>query len=184
GIRYDPDKAREELELALEEMGLSDPSELPPITYLFNTSSAHQAIAEALQAMWADELGVQVELTNQEFATYLDQRRNFPLWRAGWGADYPDAHNFLFDVFHSSSTNDDSGWDNPEFDALVEQASRETDTATRIELYAQAEEILIEQDVVIIPIYYYSSAEMTKPYVERTYSNTTQQAFYNWDINR
>src|SRR5690606_30701308 len=54
GIRYDPDKAREELELALEEMGLSDPSELPPITYLFNTSSAHQAIAEALQAMWAD----------------------------------------------------------------------------------------------------------------------------------
>src|SRR5690606_28803029 len=68
GIGYDPDMAREELDLALADMGLSDPSELPPITLLFNTSSAHQAIAEAIQAMWADELGVQVELTVQEFA--------------------------------------------------------------------------------------------------------------------
>lgn len=184
GISYDPDKALEELDLALEELGLSDPSELPAITYLFNTSSAHQAIAEALQAMWADELGVQVELTNQEFATYLDQRATFPVWRAGWCSDYPDNNNFLFDVFHSSSQNNDTGWSNPEFDALVEQAAKETDTATRIELYAQAEEILIEQDAAIIPIYFYAGNEMTKPYVERTYALGGQQYFYNWDITQ
>lgn len=184
GIRYDPDRAREELDLALADMGLSSPSELPPITYLFNTSSAHQAIGEALQAMWSDELGVQVELTNQEFATYLDQRETFPVWRAGWCADYPDNHNFLYDVFHSTSNNNDTGWSSPEYDALVEQAAAETDTQTRIDLYAQAEEILIEQDAAIIPIYFYTGNEMTKPYVERTYALGATQLFYNWDISR
>lgn len=184
GIGYDPDKAREELDLALADLGLSDASELPPITYLFNTSSAHQAIAEALQAMWADELGVQVELTNQEFATYLDQRASFPVWRAGWCSDYPDNNNFLFDVFHSSSNNNDTGWSSPEFDALVEQAASETDTQTRIDLYAQAEDLLITQDAAILPIYFYTGNEMTKPYVERTYALGGQQYFYNWDISQ
>ena len=182
GIGYDPDMAAEELELALADLGLSDPSELPPITYLFNTSSAHQAIAEALQAMWADELGIQVELTNQEFATYLDQRATFPVWRAGWCSDYPDNNNFMFDVFHSSSNNNDTGFSSEEYDALVEQAATETDTATRIDLYAQAEEILIEEAAAMLPIYFYSQNEMTKPYVERTYALGGQQYFYNWEM--
>jgi oligopeptide transport system substrate-binding protein len=184
GIGYDPDLAREELDLALADLGLSDASELPAITYLFNTSSAHQAIAEAMQAMWADELGVQVELTNQEFATYLDQRATFPVWRAGWCSDYPDNNNFLFDVFHSSSQNNDTGWSNPAFDALVEQAATETDTAVRIDLYSQAEAILINEDSVILPIYFYAGNEMTKPYVERTFALGGQQYFYNWDIQQ
>lgn len=132
--------------------------------------------------MWADELGVQVELTVQEFATYLDQRATFPVWRAGWCSDYPDNNNFMFDVFHSTSQNNDTGFANPEYDALVEQAAQETDTATRIELYAQAEEILIEEEAAILPIYFYSQNEMTKPYVERTYALGGQQYFYNWDI--
>lgn len=184
GVTYDPDKAREELALALEELGLSDPSELPPITYLFNTSSAHQAIAEALQAMWADELGVQVELTNQEFATYLDQRGTFPVWRAGWCQDYPDAHNFAYDVFRSDSQFNDGGFNSPEYDALVDQAKSEPDLATRTDLYAQAEQILSVDVVGMIPIYWYSSNEMTKPYVERTYAVTGNQRFEKWDINR
>lgn len=183
GIGYDPDMAQEELALALADLGLSDPSELPPITILYNTSSAHQAIFEAIQAMWADELGVQTELTVQEFATYLDQRPTFPVWRAGWCSDYPDAHNFLYDVYHSSSTNNDTGFTSAEYDALVEQAAGETDTAVRRDLYAEAERILVNEAAAIAPIYFYSSNEMTKPYVERTFSSGNQQRFENWDIN-
>lgn len=183
GMHYDPDKAQEELQLALQDMGLTDVSQLPPITYLFNTSSAHQKIAEALQAMWEDTLGIHVELTNQEFATYLDQRKDFPVWRAGWCQDYPDDNNFLFDVFHSSSQNNDTGWSSPEFDALVEEAAKESDNQKRIDLYAQAEDILVTQDAAIIPIYFYSSNEMTKPYVERTYGITGQQRFEQWDMS-
>ncbi|MCK6579197.1 MAG: peptide ABC transporter substrate-binding protein [Anaerolineae bacterium] len=183
GIGYDPDKAQEELALALADLGLADASELPPITVLYNTSSAHQAIFEAIQAMWADELGVQVELTNQEFATYLDQRSTFPVWRAGWCSDYSDAHNFLFDVFHSSSDNNDTGWTSEAFDALVEQAAAATDLQARRDLYAQAEGLLVNEDAAIAPIYFYASNEMTKPYVERTYANDGKQRFENWDIN-
>lgn len=184
GIGYDPAMAQEELALALEEMGLSDVSELPPVSLLFNTSESHQRIAEAVQSMWSEELGIDVQLTNQEFATYLDQRATFPIWRGAWCQDFPDAHNFLFDVFHSSSNNNDTGWTSEAFDALVEEASTETDLAARVDLYAQAEQLLVHDDAVMIPIYFYASNEMTKPYVERTYSVTGTQNFYKWDINR
>jgi oligopeptide transport system substrate-binding protein len=184
GISYDPDMAQEELALALEEMGLADVSELPAITLLFNTSEAHQLIAEAIQQMWLDELGIEVQLTNQEFGVYLQQRPTFPVWRAGWCSDYPDNHNFLYDVFHSSSNNNDTGWSNPEFDALVEEAAGLTDYDARIDLYAQAEEILIVEEAAILPIYFYSDVELTQPYVERTYSTGGDQRFEKWDINQ
>jgi len=184
GIRFDPARAQEELALALEELGLSDVSELPPITLLFNTSEGHQRIAEAIQSMWQETLGIEVQLTNQEFAVYLDQRATFPVWRAGWGADYPDAHNFLFDVFHSSSENNDTGFANAEFDALLEEAATLTDLEARRELYAQAEAILVEEEAAIIPIYFYSDPELTKPYVERTFSLVGDQRFENWDVSR
>jgi len=141
-------------------------------------------VFEAVQAMWADELGVQVELTAQEFATYLDQRSTFPVFRAAWCSDYPDAHNFLFDVFESTSTNNDTGFSNAEFDALVAQAASETDLQTRKDLYAQAEQILVYEEAAIAPIYFYASLEMTKPYVERTYAQGSTQRFENWDISR
>lgn len=183
GIGYDPDKAQEELDLALADLGLSDASELPPISLLYNNSSLHQAVFEAVQAMWADELGVQVELTAQEFATYLDQRSSFPVFRAAWCSDYPDAHNFLFDVFQSTSDNNDTGFANAEFDALVAQAASETDLQTRKDLYAQAEHILVYEEAAIAPIYFYASLEMSKPYVERTYAQGSTQRFENWDLS-
>jgi oligopeptide transport system substrate-binding protein len=183
GINYDPDLALEELDLALEEMGLSDVSELAPITLLFNTSEGHQRIAEAIQQMWQEELGVEVQLTNQEFGVYLDQRSTFPVWRAGWCSDYPDNHNFLYDVFHSTSDNNDTGWVSEEFDALIEEAASLTDYAARTELYAQAEEILVYEDAAMIPIYFYSDVELTQPYVERTYSTGGDQRYEKWDIN-
>jgi oligopeptide transport system substrate-binding protein len=184
GINYDPDLAQEELALALEEMGLSSVDELPTITILFNTSDAHQAIAEAIQQMWLEELGIEAQIVNQEFAVYLDQRSTFPVWRAAWGSDYPDNHNFLYDVFHSSSLNNDTGWSNPAFDALVEEAATLSDNAARAELYAQAENILIYEDAAIIPIYFYSDVELTKPYVERTFSTGGDERYEKWDISR
>ncbi len=184
GIGFDPDAAIEELDICLENKGLADVSELPPITLLYNTSEGHRRIAEAIRDMWSDILGVEVQLINQDFAVYLDQRSTFPVWRAGWGSDYPDAHNFLFDVFHSTSNNNDTGWTNEEFDALLEEATTLTDPAERQALYAEAEQILVFEDVAIIPIYWYSDPELTKPYVERTYSVGGDQRFENWSVNR
>lgn len=184
GIGYDPDAAIEELEIALDEMGLASVDELPPITLLYNTSEGHRRLAEAVRDQWSDLLGIEVQLTNQDFGVYLDQRAEFPVWRAGWCFDYPDTNNFLFDVFHSSSTNNDTGWSSPEFDALVEEAIAETDPDVRAELYAQAEQILVYDDAAIIPVYWYSDLELTKPYVERTYAVDNSEQYENWSLNR
>lgn len=184
GIGFDPDKALEELALGLEEMGLADVAGLPPITLAFNTSEGHQRIAEAVADQWEEILGVQVQLTNQEFAVFLESRRaqTFPVNRNGWCQDYPDAHNFLYDVYHSSSSNNDTGWTSEAFDALIEEAAILTDTAARTELYAQAENILVMEDAVIAPVYFYADVSMTQPYVERTFGRGSGQSIEKWDL--
>ncbi len=182
GIWYDPDLAQEHLALALEEMGLGSVDELPDITLLYNTSEAHAAIAQAVQQMWVEELGVEVQLTNQEFRTYLDSREDFPVWRAGWCMDYLDEHNFLYDVFHSSGLSD-THWSSPEMDALLEEAMYlGDDVDARRELYALAEEILVLKEAAIIPFYWYVNLDMTADYVERTFALDNAQALYEWDI--
>lgn len=184
GINSDPELAVAELATCLEEKGVADVSGLAPITLLFNTSAAHQLIAERIASQWFETLGVQVQITSQDFGVYLDQRATFPVWRAGWGSDYPDTHNFLFDVFHSSSQNNDTGWTNADFDSLVEEAATLTDAAERQALYMEAEQILVYEDAAIIPIYWGNDVELTKPYVERTYSVSGDQRFEKWSVSR
>lgn len=183
GISFDPDAAIEELEIGLEELGFSSVDELPPVTLLYNTSEGHRRIAEAIRDMWSDTLGIEVTLTNQDFGVYLDQRSEFPVYRAAWCFDYPDAHNFIYDVFHSSSDPDNS-YASAEFDALLESAVQETDPEIRAELYAEAEQLLVFEDAVIIPIYWYSDLELTKPYVERTFAVDNTEQYENWSMNR
>jgi len=184
GISHDPELAVAELATCLEEKGLADVSELAPITILFNENATHQLVAERISAQWAEVLGVEVQITAQEFGTYLDQRATFPVWRAGWGSDYPDTHNFLFDVFHSTSQNNDTGWSNADFDSLVEEAALLTDPAERQALYTEAEQILVYEDAAIIPLWWASDVELTKPYVERTYSVSGDQRFEKWNVTR
>ncbi|MCA9914811.1 MAG: hypothetical protein KC496_15770 [Anaerolineae bacterium] len=90
----------------------------------------------------------------------------------------------MFDVFHSSSNNNDTGYSSEEFDSLVEAAAAESDPAARAELYAEAEQLLVYEDAAIIPIYWYSDLEMTKPYVERTYAVDNSEQYETWSVNR
>lgn len=183
GVEYNPELAQQYLATALEELGYASAEEIPTITLLFNTSENHARIAEAIQQMWQDELGVSVQLTNQEFAVYLDSRQDFPIWRAGWGADYPDASNFIGDVFRSTSNNNDTWFVSEELDALIDEAATLTDNDVRRELYAQAEQILVFEGAAVIPIYWGTKLNMTKPNIERTYSLQTGEHYYKWGIN-
>jgi oligopeptide transport system substrate-binding protein len=184
GISFDPELANAELATCLEEKGLADVSGLAPITILFNENATHQRVAERISAQWFEVLGVEVQITAQEFGTYLDQRETFPVWRAGWGSDYPDAHNFLYDVFHSTSQNNDTGWANEEYDALLEEAALLSDPAERQAIYMEAEQILVYEDAAIIPLWWGSDVELTKPNVERTYSVGGDQRFEKWNVTR
>ncbi len=184
GLGYDPDFAAEELELALEDLGLGSVDELPPINLMHNESEGHARIAEAIQQMWANELGVDVQISTQEWKVYLETiSEDAPhIFRLGWCQDYPDAHNFASDVFHSSSSHNDTNWSNPEYDALLEEALVLEDQEARRDLYAQAEHILNYEDAAIASIYWYTTVSLTKPYVNRTYALYGQQYFEKWDI--
>jgi len=193
GIKSDPVAAKAELQSYLDEKGLT--ADQLDITLMFNTSSGHQRIAEAIQQMWAATLGLNVKVVNQEWAVYLQLIKGLDtpqIWRLGWCLDYPDANNFDKEVFAangSSNPIDADGnpaggvmWNNATYEQLVAQAAVETDPAVRLDLYSQAEQILVYTDAVIIPIYWYTNLDLTKPYVTRTFSSTGHEAYEKWDM--
>jgi oligopeptide transport system substrate-binding protein len=189
GVYYNPDDAKAQLQSYLDETGQT--ADQLDITLMFNTSSGHQQIAEAIQQMWADTLGVNVQLTNQEWKVYLNTIRDPvgtpQIFRLGWCQDYPDANNFLKeDAGFGGSANPTEGggfnWNDPAYEDLLNQAATETDPQKRTDLYAQAEEILVKTDAAMIPIYWYTALNVTKPYVQRTYSVIQRQSFEKWDI--
>jgi oligopeptide transport system substrate-binding protein len=179
-VSFDPEYAKAQLDEYLAEKGMTA-DQLAP-TLLFNNSALHQGVAEAIQAMWAEYLGVNVTLASQEFGVYLDSRRDADIFRAGWCFDYPDANNWYYDVFHSS-VDPDNHFSNAEYDALVEAAAAAATVEERVALYAQADAILTNTAASIAPIYYYVTDDITAPNVERTNSNIGREYYEKWDIS-
>jgi len=192
GVKYDPADAKAQLQAYLDET--KQTADQLDLTLMFNTSSGHQRIAEAIQQMWKDTLGVDVKLVNQEWAVYLATIKGAEtpqIFRLGWCVDYPDANNFIRENFDANASSNPytngkpSGgvfYENQTLFDLMHAAAQETDPAKRVDMYAQAEDILVKQDAVIIPIYWYSRNTVTKPYVERTFSAAGQEALEKWDI--
>lgn len=192
GVKYDPETAKAELQSYLDEKKLT--ADQLDITLMFNTNSAHQKIAEAIQQMWKDTLGINVKLENQEtkvFWATIKGRETPQISRNGWCQDYPDANNFTRDVFAvggSQNPAEDgvpyggSNWNNGAFEKLVKDAAVEQDPDKRMQMYADAEKILVSDDMVIIPIYWYTRLSLTKPYIIRTYGLGGTESFYQWDI--
>ncbi len=164
---HDPAAAR----ALLAEAGFPGGRGLPRLEYLFNTSESHRQIAEALQAMWRRELGVDVQLVNMEWRSYLDRRTSgeFQLARAVWIGDYLEPSTFL-DLWTSGNPNNWAGWSDPAYDALMAAARAAPDPAERMRLYAAAERRLIEQQV-IIPLYHYVTVYLIDPAVRGWHAN-------------
>jgi oligopeptide transport system substrate-binding protein len=148
----------------LAEAGFPNGNNLPPITILFNTGEMHKAIAEAIQEMWKQNLAVDVQLTNQESKVFLESRTQgeFQIARASWIGDYADPMTFM-DVFHDAEN--DAKYDNPAYNALVEQAQSTIDPLIRMQALHGAEKVLFD-DAVIIPIYYTTQPFIAQPYVK------------------
>jgi len=156
---YDPEAAKEIV------AGMGD---VPTLQYWYNTDEGHQKIAEVLQAGWK-AAGIDVELTNLEWGTFLDKLAksekgdadSSQVFRMGWVADYPAMDNFLYPLFHSSqSATMYTFYNNPEFDDLIMQARQTADETQRRNLYLQAEKIMLT-DSPCIPIYFYREFRVT-----------------------
>ena len=138
---------------------------LPPFELLINISGNHQMIAEAVQAMWRRELGVEVRIIAMEYSAALEQRRNlaYQILRSDWSADYPDPKAFL-EIFSSAAESNHTGWKNEAYDMLLAAADRTADPTARFALLQRAETILLEESP-LIPIYHLSTVRLVHPAV-------------------
>lgn len=173
GIPYDPVQARQWLAAA----GYPNGQGLPPITLMFDSRSSfadlNLAIASQMRQGWLDELGASVTVTHTEWADYLELlRTDAPqVWQLRWLADYRDAYNFLRDGVDSFGRANYGGWTNPTYESLLDLAARTMDLNERASLYKQAEEILVETDGVMAPVFYWATGVAAGPHLARTYGN-------------
>lgn len=150
GLKFNPELAAK----LLDEAGYKDRSKFPKVKLGFNTNEDHQRIAENVQAQIKKNLGVEVEIANEEWKVYLaNLKANTPsIYRLGWVADYPDPDNFM-QLIASYSENNHTGWGNKAYDELIKQAVSVTDKDKRREIYSRAQKILTEDEVPVMPIY-------------------------------
>ncbi|WP_127575405.1 peptide ABC transporter substrate-binding protein [Paenibacillus barengoltzii] len=158
------EEAKKLLEQGMKEEGYT---KLPEITLTYNSSEAHKKIALAVADMWKTNLGVDVKTENQEWAVFIENRQNlnYQIARAGWSADYNDPMTFL-DMWVTGGGNNDTGFSNEEYDKLIKEAKTSDDMAVRDKNFARAEEILIKDNQVLMPIYYYTNVSATKPWLK------------------
>jgi ABC-type transport system substrate-binding protein len=160
-IPFDPDTARNLLEKA-GGAGVIDGA-----TILTSGQGATPSdILQAVLAMWEQELGITVSIEQEDFGLFLRDIDDgkFQMFSLGWIADYPDPQNFLDIKLHSESANNEAGYSNPAVDALLDRADGEADEATRLDLYQQAE-VLIVEDMPWAPLYHGKASYLVKPYV-------------------
>ena len=166
-VTFDPEKARGFLARA----GYPGGRGCPKISITFNTSEDHRRIAEAIQQMWKRELHIDVELSNQEWGSYLQAttQLQYDVARRSWIGDYLDPNTFLACML-SGDGNNRTGWSNPRYDALLRRAGHEIDPPRRFALLREAEALLLDESPVL-PIYHYTVNDLVKPYVHGIYPN-------------
>ena len=177
------------------------------MTYLYNTSEAHQAIGEYIQGVY-DSVGLDMSLENQEWNTFLNTRKSgdYTIARNGWLADYNDPISFL-DMWTTVSGNNDvqlgkgdnaslemysidfsdlgsdlkveNGTWAQTYDAAIKLIKNEEDADVRYEMMHRVEDLLMSTGV-IIPIYYYTDLYMLSDNVDGFFSTPLGWKFFKY----
>jgi peptide/nickel transport system substrate-binding protein/oligopeptide transport system substrate-binding protein len=165
GYPYNLTRARQ----LLADAGHPEGKGLPPLELWTSATTAtalqeHEAIKRDLE-----HLGLQVELFTaaswEHYKTAVLGKRPGAMYRYVWFADFPDPDNFLFPLFHSQSSDNYANYSNPAVDHLLEQARSEGDYLQRIQLYRQAEALIME-DAPVVNLVYYTFETLFQPYVQ------------------
>ncbi|MFD1064484.1 peptide ABC transporter substrate-binding protein [Oceanobacillus locisalsi] len=162
-VAFDPEQAQELLEEGMEEEGYD---ELPPVVLTYSTDDTNQAVAETMQDMFSEHLGVDVTLENQEWNVFADAQQNLELLfsRSSFLNDYSDPVNFL-ESFITDSYMNRTGFENEEYDELIQNGKSETDEEARYEYLYEAERMLAEE-MIATPIRYYNQVVLEADGVE------------------
>lgn len=153
----DLDKNIAEAKALLAEAGYPDGKGFPKVSFGVNTGSNHEIIAEAIQQMLKTNLGIDVEIQAQEWNVFQQSRKDsvFNINRNGWIGDYMDPSTFL-DMFTSDNGQNTSKYHNENYDKTIHAARIESDPTKRIQLYHDAEKMLMDE-MGIVPIYFYTN---------------------------
>jgi oligopeptide transport system substrate-binding protein len=150
----------------LAEAGYPDGAGFPELAILVNKSGDHVPMAEMVQDEWHERLGINVRIDQVEWKVFLNmiQKGEYQVARAGWYGDYADPNTFI-DMFVTGGGNNETGWSDARYDALVARAAREPDSAVRMRILAEAEARLVAE-VPIMPIYGYTIMMLARPGLE------------------
>lgn len=161
-LQHNPEKARE----LLAEAGFPGGQGFPQLYLLFNTSEGHRKLAEAVVAMWNEELGIRMQLENKEWKVYLDTQvqMDYDIARAGWIGDYMDPITFL-ELFTTDNGNNNTGFSHPDYDRLIAAGFRSQTQDEHFQVLQEAERILMDE-VPVIPVYHYTRIYLIDPRVK------------------
>jgi len=156
----------EEARNLMAEAGYPEGKGFPQLTLLYHTSNLHTRIAEVVQQMWKDHLGIDITLENVEWKVYQARRkeRKYDIARAEWVADYVDPSSFL-EVWLTGGGNNHTGWSSEAYDALIRQASQTPDEQERNTVFHKAESILLGE-MPLIPLLFLPSKSLIQPSVK------------------
>lgn len=151
----------------LTDAGYEGGKNFPKFILLYNTSENHKKIAEAVQQMWKNNLGIEATLQNVEWQVYLtrESKLDFGMCRAGWSPDYLDPLSFI-DVFLTGGANNNTGWGNEEYDRLVSEVNSANDQKARMEAMRNAERILMDE-MPVMPVFFYTNPSLIKENIKK-----------------
>ena len=144
---FNPDLARELLQSSTYASAMAS-GDFPRITLTISGSfgAAIPTYLEVILEQWRQELGIEVDIQQTEWATFLQdvEEEKYQMFSLGWIADYPDPENFLDLLFHSNSGANHTKYGNPEVDRLLEEARLERDREKRFQIYNQVEQMILD----------------------------------------
>lgn len=180
GYTFDIDKARK----LMAEAGYPNGKGFPEMSVLINSGgSRNTQIAEVVQKMLQENIGVTIKINVMPFAQYLDESENGKsvFFKKGWVADYPDAENFLNNLYgqnipatvNERSFINTSRYNNPQFDSLFYLALHEKDITIREQLLQQADQ-LQTNDAAVLMLYYSENTRLVQLGIKNLTQNSME----------
>ena len=164
---HDPQLAKKYLAQA----GYPDGKGFPKVTLIYNTAELHKNIAETVQQMWKNTLGIKVDIENLEWKVYLKKllAKDYQIARLGGTGAYLDPHTF-FENFSAFSGSNYTNWSSTEYDQLLNKANGEMDPNKRLAILQKLESIL-DKNQPTAPFFVYTKSYLKKPYLKGMWPN-------------